>query len=128
MVEFEAACPAIGRAQPGNRLRRIRGALGKRPPDDAGRQIREISLGEAMVLGQQLASFGHRPVEWIEFCREMAIAPDRFREPGSPRGLEDINCRLDRRRYSGCRWCTPRRIGDRRRIEIREERLRFGID
>ncbi len=81
-----------------------------------------------MVFGQQLARFGHRPVERIEFCREMAIAPNRFREPGGAGGLEDIDGRLDRRcRNSHC-WRPPRRVGDRRRIEIREERLRFGID
>ncbi len=44
MIEFEAARPAIGRAQPGNRLGRIRSAFGKWPPDNAGREIREISL------------------------------------------------------------------------------------
>src|SRR3954453_22780008 len=100
MIKFEAARSAVGRAQPGDRLSRIRGAFGERSPDDAGRKIREISLGEAMMLGQQLACFGFGPAQRIEIRRKMTVAPNRFRKPGGAGGLENIDVRSSRRHGS----------------------------
>ena len=78
--EVVADARAVDAAQAADGLGGMRGAFGQRPADQAGGQLLQLGLGDAVRLGLQRRVADWRRAQRVEVRGEMAVAADGLGE------------------------------------------------